>query len=308
MVRCPRCSAEIQPTWDWCHACGFDPSGHRPDDWTPAGVPVAAGRAPALADPPSGPTAPKGRRRRADAAPAPVASMRPDDLPVSGQYTPPPYNPPVADKRKGKSGPSPRDGRPPIHIPVGVLVAVVAIIAALGAGAYVVGTNSAKHDAGALVAADTGDWRPWTAPDGRYTVTLPVVPVFESAPVERAPGETATTNRAMADAGTSAYSVAVTDLSPTWRAEHTDDELLTQAIAELQAAVPGVPLEVTAFEVWAGLVSVGFEGTMTGADQQPRTLSGRVAVSAGHVYVLVVRERTAPADAAHFLGSFQPVI
>lgn len=27
---CPRCSTQIQPAWDWCWACGFDPEGLRP--------------------------------------------------------------------------------------------------------------------------------------------------------------------------------------------------------------------------------------------------------------------------------------
>jgi hypothetical protein len=28
---CPRCGTGILPDWDWCHACGFDPDGLRPD-------------------------------------------------------------------------------------------------------------------------------------------------------------------------------------------------------------------------------------------------------------------------------------
>src|SRR6478752_7724528 len=27
---CPECHSEVEPTWDWCHACGFDPDGLRP--------------------------------------------------------------------------------------------------------------------------------------------------------------------------------------------------------------------------------------------------------------------------------------
>ena len=28
-VRCPQCSVVVQPTWDWCHGCGYDPDGLR---------------------------------------------------------------------------------------------------------------------------------------------------------------------------------------------------------------------------------------------------------------------------------------
>lgn len=33
---CPDCGTTIEPDWDWCHACGFDPEGVRPAAWTPA--------------------------------------------------------------------------------------------------------------------------------------------------------------------------------------------------------------------------------------------------------------------------------
>jgi len=33
---CPDCGTTIEPDWDWCNACGFDPEGIRPPDWTPS--------------------------------------------------------------------------------------------------------------------------------------------------------------------------------------------------------------------------------------------------------------------------------
>lgn len=33
---CPDCGTTIEPDWDWCHACGFDPEGVRPAAWSPA--------------------------------------------------------------------------------------------------------------------------------------------------------------------------------------------------------------------------------------------------------------------------------
>jgi hypothetical protein len=29
-VRCPECGVAVQPDWDWCHSCGFDPEHRRP--------------------------------------------------------------------------------------------------------------------------------------------------------------------------------------------------------------------------------------------------------------------------------------
>ena len=33
---CPDCGTTIEPDWDWCHSCGYDPEGVRPGDWSPA--------------------------------------------------------------------------------------------------------------------------------------------------------------------------------------------------------------------------------------------------------------------------------
>jgi hypothetical protein len=28
--RCPKCHAVVEPSWDWCMGCGYDPTGARP--------------------------------------------------------------------------------------------------------------------------------------------------------------------------------------------------------------------------------------------------------------------------------------
>jgi hypothetical protein len=45
MIRCPECDTEVQPTWDWCHVCGWDPDGRR-DAGAMRAAPVAAPRPP----------------------------------------------------------------------------------------------------------------------------------------------------------------------------------------------------------------------------------------------------------------------
>lgn len=44
---CPECDAVVEPSWDWCQSCGWDPDGLKPDGWEPAveAEPVHAGAA-----------------------------------------------------------------------------------------------------------------------------------------------------------------------------------------------------------------------------------------------------------------------
>lgn len=55
MIACPNCKTPVQPDWDWCHACGWDPEGLRP-----AGVGVVP--PPAYGAPPGYGPAPRGGR------------------------------------------------------------------------------------------------------------------------------------------------------------------------------------------------------------------------------------------------------
>jgi hypothetical protein len=40
--RCPKCHTVVQPSWDWCMGCGYDPAGRRPDG-EDAGEPAGPG-------------------------------------------------------------------------------------------------------------------------------------------------------------------------------------------------------------------------------------------------------------------------
>jgi hypothetical protein len=61
---CPDCRTPVQPTWDWCMACGYDPEWLKPAGWKPGPVLVGSG---AAAPPPGSPLA-------YAPAPAPVAA------------------------------------------------------------------------------------------------------------------------------------------------------------------------------------------------------------------------------------------
>ena len=44
--RCPECRTAVQPTWDWCMACGYDPEWLKPADWAPGLVAAALASTP----------------------------------------------------------------------------------------------------------------------------------------------------------------------------------------------------------------------------------------------------------------------
>jgi len=64
---CPRCHVPVQPDWDWCQSCGYDPEGTR----GPADAPVTRAPVP----PPAAPAVPKlddfGSAARRDPVPPP---------------------------------------------------------------------------------------------------------------------------------------------------------------------------------------------------------------------------------------------
>lgn len=91
---CPQCRADVDPTWDWCHACGFDPEGLRPDS-LPVGAAAGTASAGAPAPPAPLPAPPRG---------APTVGLTDGSHPYSGlpyDDTPPELDEP-APKRLGR--------------------------------------------------------------------------------------------------------------------------------------------------------------------------------------------------------------
>jgi len=84
---CPECRSEVEPTWDWCHACGFDPDGLRPSSRITSDTNRALASAPASAGTtPRSATAPEGL----------LGSTRPNDPRVTPPVPPVAPIPPVA--------------------------------------------------------------------------------------------------------------------------------------------------------------------------------------------------------------------
>ena len=88
---CPHCQSPIGPSWDWCHTCGYDPAGLKPDGWLPETA-TAPAAAPAAAPPPTA------------APPRPAPSPTPASGPASAGTIAWVAPAPVA---RGRSGPGP---------------------------------------------------------------------------------------------------------------------------------------------------------------------------------------------------------
>ena len=62
----------IGPSWDWCHTCGYDPAGLKPDGWLPE----------TAAAPPTAPAAAPPHRRRSASGPTRDRVRRDPSLPA----------------------------------------------------------------------------------------------------------------------------------------------------------------------------------------------------------------------------------
>jgi hypothetical protein len=138
---CPQCGAEVQPGWDWCHRCGFDPDNLKPAGWAPT----------ASTAPPPGP------------APAPAGPQWSTSDPF-GTGTPAPA--PSA----ARSGPGVQ------QVLSIVVVALVGIAAIGGVTWFVLGRSGSSSDA----TSTTSSTLPpvvqlvtASGPDGSYVIGLP---------------------------------------------------------------------------------------------------------------------------------------
>jgi hypothetical protein len=79
--RCPKCHTTVQPSWDWCMDCGYDPAGRKPGDWTPSTPAPSPAPTIDLSDnaEPARPSAPASAPQPSGAwvAPAPPGAVRP---------------------------------------------------------------------------------------------------------------------------------------------------------------------------------------------------------------------------------------
>jgi hypothetical protein len=142
----------VQPDWDWCHACGFDPEGLKPVGWLPAAAMVGS------AGPPVSPARPPAPFAAAPRAPVPPPNS---DLPYTRAGGPDPlWSPPPAAPKKQR------------HILRTVLV-IVGLLGVLAVAAFfLVGHRVFEGIVSTKAGANAGDPVAYTSPDGAYTVNL----------------------------------------------------------------------------------------------------------------------------------------
>ena len=131
---CPQCGTTVQPTWDWCHQCGYNPAGHAAG---PVPAPPAAPTGPAPPPPPP-PPAPPGS---AGPVGGPGATFVPTPIP----YAPPPV-PPVIVVGPPKT-PSRNRG-------LWIVVAVAVVGLVLLTGLVLHGQSTTKHAADAIASSN----------------------------------------------------------------------------------------------------------------------------------------------------------
>jgi hypothetical protein len=298
---CPECGVGIQPSWDWCHGCGFDPEGLRPAGWRPdaAGAaatgPAAPGGGPAHAPPP---------RAGAPAPPGPFAAP--------GYPAPPAYGAPPS------AGPS--TGR--VLMIVGAVVAgivllpvvAIATVTLLGRSStskferVAPAINAPVTTAAAPVAAQ---WTTWRAPDGTFTADFPcAAPTYKPYDTSGTRIQASAVTKCQGAAGTT-YAIETTDFSRS--AAVTDqNELLDAAVKASKGIVADdytATLRSTDPAPFAGMPSRAFIYDVTGPPNQGLTnvglLQGRVLVVGQRVYVLyTLGDVDAPADLDQFLSTF----
>jgi len=189
MVKCPGCGTPIDPTWDWCHGCGFDPEGLKPAGWQPSAVPPgptpAGGRFA-----PTGPTGPTGPT----AASAWTAPQRPPSPPAGQPFGPMGYPAPAY------TGPTPKSGAgAKVALVLGGmgLAFVLMIVVLVGAVTLLGRSSSSKFSSIATAIPDDASpafatttttsavgptWTEWQPDDRSFTISFPSeFPVVDTA-------------------------------------------------------------------------------------------------------------------------------
>ena len=183
---CTNCGTYVQPDWDWCMACGFDPSHLKPAGWKP-----------------------------------PEQAQRHDPAYLTTARTgwAPPAGPAAGERFASTPAPAARSA----GAVIGLIVFVIAAIAVVGfVGLKTVGQQTADSTTGrastpsvaptTLAPTTTAD--PWVigrASDGSFTARFPTTPREDSSPGK---GGAPTTNLASADLNANVYAVSRTALGP----------------------------------------------------------------------------------------------
>jgi hypothetical protein len=143
--RCPKCHTMVQPSWDWCMGCGYDPASRKPADWvaapTGATIDLSTGATgPGSATGPGGSAGSDRRSGAAWSAPAPPGAIRPL---TQGTRVTTLIGPDAARPQEMRD---PDWAQAPAHrkLPIPALIGLLAVVAA-AIGALVVVTLLVLH-------------------------------------------------------------------------------------------------------------------------------------------------------------------
>ena len=98
--KCPSCSAPVQPDWDWCQLCGYDPESLMPAGWISPTLYQAEAAGGGTTTATKRRRAKRGRKTEAEATPPPPLIQLPENLvsavdPITDERARPASPPPV---------------------------------------------------------------------------------------------------------------------------------------------------------------------------------------------------------------------
>lgn len=302
MPTCPECGVGIQPTWDWCQGCGFDPEGLKPAGWQPNAAAVPA----------PGPGSP-------GATPVFSAPSRPAApfVPPPGQLPPPGYPAPPGFVPPPKSGPS--TGR--VLVIIGAVVAVLLLLPVLAIAAVTLlgrsATSKFEPVAPAInrpvsTTAAPVTWTPWVAPDKKYQIDFPCVPETTINPTSGDIKGAATTSCGLTTADVTYFAQTVDIVDGTYVADpNLFLDTMVSTLAEEIGRSTGGTVAVRAVDKtdFAGMPSRRYtlDGTFKGRNglSETATIDGRLIVSGNRAYLLFASTGNgATADLERFISSF----
>lgn len=310
MVRCPRCGGTINPPWDWCQLCGFDPEGLKPPGWQPplrAAAQGGSGALPAFLPPGS---ATPGRGGLSTSGPVPGGQP---PRPVGAQgFGPVGYPPPAF----GGAPPAKR-GPTALGVLGAVGLAFVLIVVVLVGAVTLLGKSSsstfskidtalpdtpAPRVSTTATTAPTATWSEWQPSDKTFKVSFPGVP--EVIPVDLSPnGPFSAGEKAIDASPDGVYFLLYFDLYPSYY--FSDSSVALNATVDDLVKVMTFTFTKREPGHFAGMPSLEFTGTdiKTG---EAIGVHGIALISGKRTYLFAAG--TVPgaplADFDTFIGSF----
>jgi hypothetical protein len=292
MVTCPQCGSEVQPDWDWCHACGWDP-----DAALPAVPPVAHPEVlrSELVPRPGESVAPSAGAR---VGPDPgTTRVRSGSRPPGGTYRPTPNR------------------TVPIVVGCGVLAVLVVIVAIVlvGRGDEAVPVATADRTDVSITTTTRLPVTPWVLPEGGLKVDLPTVPEPAVAPDVPAPFVSAVAYAGAADGRE--YVVASLAVHPAYKWEDLGRALIdavdgigAQHGFTVVSRKSGAFKEMSSsrFTFVASRGPAETEAEYTARTEAPATGEGVAVVTGNHLYVVLVKGQSLPQ--AHFTPVLESIV